>query len=231
MNDPNLVFVDVDTQRDFLDPDGALSVPRADEIVANLERLSRVARERGITVVATACAHSEDDEEFQRFPPHCLAGTRGQERVAATRCEPSLILDAGETTLPAELPRHVTILKKEFDVFSNPITEPIVARLKAADPLFVVYGVATDYCVAAVVEGLLARGCRVALVVDAVRAIDPVQEAQLLTEYARRGVLLTQTDWVCQTAGCTAADGSCGEAGMPRPGGAGTTESSQQRDP
>ena len=46
-------------------------------------------------------------------------------------------------------------------------------------------------------EGLLDRGKKVAIVADAVRAVDPSSEAGLLTEFARRGVLLTVTDVVC----------------------------------
>ena len=33
-----LVFFDVDTQRDFMEPDGALYVARATEIIPNLAR-------------------------------------------------------------------------------------------------------------------------------------------------------------------------------------------------
>ena len=67
----------------------------------------------------------------------------------------------------------------------------------SGQPIFVVYGVATDYCVAAAVHGLLARHCRIALVVDAIRAIDNQAEAGILTEFAGRGVLLTMTDVIC----------------------------------
>ena len=56
MLDGPLVFVDIDTQRDFLEPDGALFVPGSTEIVPNLARLTRFAREHGITVLATGCA-------------------------------------------------------------------------------------------------------------------------------------------------------------------------------
>ena len=52
-----------------------------------------------------------------------------------------------------------------------------------------VYGVATDYCVRVNMEGLLDHQCRVAMVIDAIRAIDPAAEAGILTDFARRGVL------------------------------------------
>ncbi len=56
---------------------------------------------------------------------------------------------------------------------------------------------ATDYCVRCVVDGLLERGHQVALVVDAIRAVDPTQEADELTRFAQGGALLTVADVVC----------------------------------
>ena len=95
------------------------------------------------------------------------------------------------------MPLHLTIEKRELDVFTHPHADSILVQYEMRHPIFVVYGVATDYCVKAAVEGLLARYCRVALVVDAIRAIDPEAEANLLTSFARQGVLLTLTDLVC----------------------------------
>jgi nicotinamidase/pyrazinamidase len=78
-----LVFVDVDTQRDFLDLTGRLYVPGSIEIRPNLLRLARFATRHDISIVATACAHTPDDDELTRFPAHCMIGTSGQERVPA----------------------------------------------------------------------------------------------------------------------------------------------------
>ena len=50
MLDGPLVFVDIDTQRDFLEPDGALFVPGSAAILENLARLTNFARSRGIPV-------------------------------------------------------------------------------------------------------------------------------------------------------------------------------------
>lgn len=196
MLDGSLVFVDVDTQRDFLEPDGALYVAGADEIIPNLDRLTRFAADRGITVLATSCDHVPEDPELQNLPPHCMSGTRGQERIDATRRYGTHVLD-DRAALPRRLAPHMTLYKHAFDVFSHPLSDDLISRLDADRPIFVVFGVATDYCVRAAVHGLLDRGCRVAVVVDAIRAIDPVAEPEVLTEFARRGALLTVTDVVC----------------------------------
>lgn len=197
MLDGPLVFVDVDTQRDFLDPAGALYVPGADAIVGNLARLTRFARERGIPVLATACSHTSDDPELARFGPHCLAGTPGQERVGATAWPGGAVVGPMERFAGSDVPAHLTVEKREFDVFSHPEADRLVALYARNRPTFVVYGVATDYCVKAAALGLLERGCKVAVVVDAIRGIDRDGEAEVLAEFTRRGALLTITEVVC----------------------------------
>jgi len=192
-----LVFVDIDTQRDFLEPAGALFVPGSTEILPNLARLTQFATTHKIPILATACAHAADDPELTLFVPHCIAGTSGQERVRATSCPHSVVLSVGER-LAGDLPRHLTLQKNDLDVFSRPDAADLVARYNRDRPTFVVYGVATDFCVLVNVEGLLKHHCRVAIVIDAVRAIDSSAEADILTDFARRGVLLTVTDLVCR---------------------------------
>ena len=196
MLDGPLVFVDVDTQRDFLDPGGALFIAGSGAIRPNLARLTRFALARRIPILATACAHAEGDPEFAIFPPHCQVGTPGQARVGETEV-PGGVVFAGGAPLPDPIPPHLTLNKTEYDVFSNPDADRLVGLYGGADPIFVVYGVATDYCVKCAVEGLLDRGRKVALVVDAIRAVDPSAEADLLTGFVARGVLLTLTEVVC----------------------------------
>ncbi|MGP0067056.1 MAG: cysteine hydrolase family protein [Isosphaeraceae bacterium] len=198
MLDGPLVFVDIDTQRDFLEPSGTLYVPGSREILSNLKRLTSFARSRQIPILATACAHSANDPELSQFPPHCMAGTDGQKRVPETSAPDSIILEAADRLI-GELPPHLTLNKQQFDVFSRPDASDLVARYNQSGPTFVVYGVATDYCVRAAVEGLLARRCHVAVVADAVRAIDPDREAELMTDWARRGVLVIMAELVCRS--------------------------------
>ncbi len=198
-----VVFVDVDTQHDFLDESGSLYVPRSVEIVPVLARLTRFAREKGIPVLASACAHRLDDPEPEPFPPHCLVGTEGQRRVSATFEATSRVLGPDERLDPGEpLPRHLTIEKRHYDLFTHGEAERIVSwHREGRDPLFVVYGVATDYCVKAAVEGLLDRGARVVVVVDAVRAVDAEAEPAILTEFVERGAGLVVAERVCHGTG------------------------------
>jgi nicotinamidase/pyrazinamidase len=196
MIDGPLVFVDVDTQRDFLEPCGALFIAGTEPILPNLTRLTAFARSAGIPVLATACAHTLDQPDPEPFPAHCLVGTRGQSRVEATAWPGSVVVAPGARG-PDAIPPHLTIEKRTYDPFSHPDAERIFALYARERPRFVVYGVATDFCVKVAVMGLLARGQSVVLVVDAIRAVDPRGEADLLTDYARRGTLLTLTDVVC----------------------------------
>ena len=191
-----LVFFDIDTQRDFLEAGGALFIRGGEAILPQLARLTEFARLAKIPVLATACAHVEDDPEFEVFPPHCLVGTPGQQRVEATSWPQTQVLGVNERIGEA-IPSHLTVEKVSHDFFSRADAIEIVTHYARNDPTFVVYGVATDYCVGCAVRGLVNQGLRVALVVDAIRAIVPEQEARILTEFAKCGVLLTLTDVVC----------------------------------
>ncbi len=191
-----LVFVDVDTQRDFLEPGGSLFIPGSGTILRQLARLTIFARSRAIPVLATACAHAEDDPEFDTFPPHCLIGTSGQQRIVETAWPGSRVLTISDRLL-APPPAHLTVEKVSYDLFSRVDASEIVASYAQNDPTFVVYGVATDYCVGCAVRGFLERGLRVALVVDAIWAIDREAEPKVLTSFAQAGAVLTMTDVVC----------------------------------
>jgi nicotinamidase/pyrazinamidase len=196
MDDRPRVFVDIDTQRDFMEPRGSLFIPGAEAIVRNLARLTAYAREHAIPVLATACAHKLDDPDPEPFPPHCIVGTPGQARIPATAWAGSLVV-APDGRGPEQVVPHLTLEKRHYSLFTHLDAERVIGLYAASGATFVVYGVATDYCVKAVVLGLLERGHKVALVVDAIRAVDAASEAQALTEFAHRGALLLLTDVVC----------------------------------
>ena len=124
------VFFDVDTQLDFVFPAGALAVPGAANIVENLGKLTRYAAAHRFPIISTADAHSEDDAEFKIWKPHCVAGTTGQQRCAATQLPQAKILTE---ELPAfgSVPQ-IVVEKQRLDCFTNPNLRPLL-KLWAAE--------------------------------------------------------------------------------------------------
>jgi nicotinamidase/pyrazinamidase len=192
------VFVDVDTQFDFMSPAGKLYVPGATEIIDNLRRLTEYARSRSVPIIASACAHRERDPEFQVFPPHCVRGTPGQQRIPETDHGGAPVIGVASDPDAASKFEHsgVVVLEKDvYDFFSNPNADRVISVVPDAE--FVVYGVATDYCVKAAVLGLCDRGRRVTVVRDAIRPVDARQGELAIEEFLRRGVQFATTDELC----------------------------------
>ena len=191
------LFWDVDTQVDFIHPGGKLYVPGAEKILPRLKRLTDYARRNGILIVASADAHRQGDEEFQLYPPHCLAGTPGQKKVPETLLEKPTVVPNRPTELPPDLAAagQIILEKQKFDVFSNPNTEALLAQL-GLDIEITLYGVVTEICVAAVARGLLERGYRLRLVRDAVQHLDETRARALFEEVERGGGRLVTTEEV-----------------------------------
>ena len=174
------VFFDIDTQIDFMYPAGALYVPGAERIVPVVAELNR----RAPLVISTMCAHGEDDPEFKIYPHHCVAGTAGQRKPAAT-------LLGKRATLPARVDdvQQLILEKQELDCFSSPHLAPLLAELNA--DRYVIYGVVTEICVRLCAFGLLKTGSRVEIVTDAVKALDDGAAAKVLAEFTSAGGFLT----------------------------------------
>lgn len=199
-----VVLWDVDTQVDFMLPHGKLYVPRASETLGAMARLVARAREVGIPHVASVDDHElydpeiSDEPDFRNtYPPHCLRGTPGAEKIPETKQEDPLPLSLYPIP-PGLLPglvegkREILILKKNFNVFTNPNTEPL---LEALDPdEIVLFGVATDVCNDAAILGLLQRGRKVAFVDEAARGLDDERTASCTRVWREQGVRWASVD-------------------------------------
>ena len=187
------ILWDVDTQVDFVHSDGKLAVPGAEAALAAMGRLVQAARASGIPHVASADDHELTDAEISdepdfltTYPPHCLRGTRGAERVAETRQRDPVPLGLTEVPDRWLRGREFLLLKKSFDVFTNPNADAV---LRLLDPERVIlFGVATDVCDDAAIRGLLARGRRVTFVPDASRGLDEARTAACLASWREAGV-------------------------------------------
>jgi nicotinamidase/pyrazinamidase len=193
----HLVFLDVDTQVDFMLPTGSLYVPGAEEIVPNLRKLMTYAQERHILVLSSADAHPADDPSFAEWPPHCVIGTSGQRRILETQLPAAIVIpnQPGAFARPVEWRGQFIIEKQAYDVSTNANFDAILASL--GPRRFIVFGVATEYCVLSSTLALRRRGLPVDLVTDAVRAITEEGGRKAIEEMAAAGVRLVNTAEVC----------------------------------
>lgn len=184
----NTVFVDVDSQLDFLYPAGALYVPKAERIVPAIARLNRFAAAHGFTVISTTDAHAENDPEFTQWPPHCVAGTWGQRKPETTLLERRVVMPNRACPLELEGAQQIVVEKQTVDAFQAPNMARVVAALGSAR--FVVYGVVTEVCVLHAVRGLRKLGRAVTIVTDAIEALSDAGARQALDEMRAGGVTL-----------------------------------------
>jgi nicotinamidase/pyrazinamidase len=193
------VLWDVDTQVDFVHADGKLAVPDATSAVPAMARLVEAARAAGVPHVASADDHELTDAEISEspdyrttYPPHCLRGTRGAEKVPETRQGDPVPLALTEVPDRWLRGREFLLLKKSFDVFTNPNAERLVDRLDPEE--VVLFGVATDVCDDAAIRGLLARGRKVTFVAEASRGLDEARTAACTAAWREQGVRFASVD-------------------------------------
>ena len=206
------MFVDVDVQNDFCEPDGALYVKGSPN--ETFRALTRFAVAERIPILGSVDSHAWDAWEFASsqtrgpagekpgFPDHCVKGTPGWLKVRGTlparfRFVPN-VAEAPLGPIVDEVVRGETqgvyFEKEVYSLFANPLAERFVADLVAragGSPELFVYGVATDYCVKAAALGLAQRGYRTTLLGDAVAGITPEGTRAALDELRAAGVRLS----------------------------------------
>jgi nicotinamidase/pyrazinamidase len=197
LNEP-LVFLDVDTQVDFILPTGSLYVPGAEQIVPNLQRLMTFAREHRIPVLSSADAHPPDDPSFAQWPPHCVVGTPGERRIPDTQFSSATVIPnkPGAFRAPSEWCGQTIVEKQAYDVSTNVNFDALLASLGRR--CFVVFGVATEYCVLSSALALRRRDLPVDLVIDAIQPITEEGGRKAIEEMRSAGVRLVRTDDVCR---------------------------------
>ncbi|MBV8732218.1 MAG: cysteine hydrolase [Acidobacteriia bacterium] len=179
------VFIDVDTQLDFLYPAGALYVPGAERLVPIIERLNRHAAAHGIPLLSTTDAHSENDPEFASWPPHCVAGYFGQRKPAATLLGKRVVIPNSDGPFSLAGAEQIILEKQTIDAFATSTIVRVLDALQADRS--VVYGVVTEICVLCVARGLLARKKKVVVVQNAIQYLDQDKASQALDEIRRLG--------------------------------------------
>lgn len=192
------LFIEVDTQNDFVKPDGALYVPGSEELIPKWQRLRDCfvkelrkdqkcedCKVKGYYL--TFDSHTPDDYEFKKygFAPHCVNGTLGYQ---------SWSFGANKDLL--FWPSAQRFRKNTFDIWTNhSFTDSIYWELREPTTT-IIFGVATDYCVADCVDGFLLRypEQELVLVTDAVKGINEENVEKKMKEWKEKGVRMVTVD-------------------------------------
>jgi nicotinamidase/pyrazinamidase len=210
----DIVFWDVDTQFDFMRPEGRLYVPGAENIIDQISQVRKFALENGFSIIASTDWHStnnleiSDNPDFkQTFPPHCMADEPGSERVGylgelPIEYIPNDKMDADALgKLINKEQFHIVIRKQNTDVFSNPNTVELIELI--APKTVVVFGVALDVCVDQALRGLCTfPDIKLCLLKDATKGLEIKPADELLNEFQQMGIEITELSNLRRQLGC-----------------------------
>ena len=180
------VLVDVDTQYDLFLESG----PQAQELLRQVRRVMAWARVRKVSVISTAlCQRAASNGNHQV----CVEGTPGQKKVRCTllgrrrRYEAETRMDLPQGLLSDY--QQVIFEKMGLDPFEVPRADRLLTELAADE--FVVLGMGAAEGVKATVLGLLHRGKKVRVLVDAVGGRPGDSREMALRQMAAKGARLT----------------------------------------
>jgi nicotinamidase/pyrazinamidase len=161
----------VDLQNDFVDPQGALVVPGADDIVPRVDSEIVAARDTGATVVYTQDWHPQVTPHFAKdggiWPVHCVEDTWG------AAFHPDLVLDGPVVRKGGggEDGYSGFSVRDPMTGATSPTALEAILRSAGIERVVIV-GVATDYCVVETVADARALGFAVEVPTAAIRAVD-----------------------------------------------------------
>lgn len=128
------VFLIVDMQNDFIAEGAPIECPGGKDIVPNIKRFKKWAKENGIPVIYTQEAHRPEKVDFgleleRNEPEHCVEGTKGYEIIDELKPEEG----------------DFVVQKRRYSAFYQTDFEFLLKGLKR-DSL-IIAGAATNVCV------------------------------------------------------------------------------------
>jgi nicotinamidase/pyrazinamidase len=153
---PGKALIVVDMLNDFMDARGVLYCgDDARKIIPFVQERLAFYRQNGDPVIYLQDAHDGNDKEFEKFPPHCVAGTWGSAII------PELKPQTGEKIIP----------KKRYSGFYGTDLENVLTAAGVDE--VEVLGVCTAICVMDTVGGLANRDYAVTVPTQGVADFDP----------------------------------------------------------
>ncbi|MBS7655868.1 nicotinamidase [Candidatus Bathyarchaeota archaeon] len=180
--DRESALIIVDVQNDFL-PEGALPVPKGDEVIPVLNKYINLFNKVGASIFATRDWHPLNHASFNTqggiWPPHCIQNTKGAEFPSSLKLPENAIVISKATNPNAEA----------YSGFEG--TDLAIKLKKLGVKKVFIGGLATDYCVKNTVLDALKEGFKTFLLEDASRGVNlkPEDSKNAIKEMVIKGAL------------------------------------------
>lgn len=171
----------VDVQNDFC-PGGALAVNDGDKIVSIINQIE----DKFDFVISSQDWHPTATVHFEKWPPHCIAGTFGAD------FHPNLITDK----IDLKLLKGTGNKDDGYSAFEATNVSLIDYLRKNQIKDLYVCGLATDYCVKATVLDAIENGFHTYVITDAVAAVNVEKgdDRKALNEMYLKGCTLIKSE-------------------------------------
>ncbi len=187
------ILVDIDTQKDFLLAGGKACIGNHRRVLAHIRRVMAWVRYRNVPIISTAEVHPNHNSKSE--VGYCLDGTDGQKKIRYTLFNNRVSFAAdGNTDLPRDMLRRyrqIILHKRCVDPFDEPRIDRLLSEVRANE--FILIGTSLEGAVEATALGLLQRGKKVTVVVDAVGSHNKREAKLALRKMETKGAKLIET--------------------------------------
>jgi nicotinamidase-related amidase len=201
------ILIDVNTQRDFFLASGKACIRNHRRVLGHVRRVIAWARFKNIPVISTCEVYPSNGDNACSLQPqetidYCIEGTEGQKKIPYTLLSNRVGFPADDSTdLPADvLRRHRQIIlhKRTVDPFDEPRIERLLSEVRAGE--FILIGATAEGAVKSAALGLLQRGKKVTVVVDAVGSHSKKEAKLAFRKMKAKGAKLIETKRLAGTS-------------------------------
>ena len=187
------ILLDIDTQKDFLLINGKACVKNHRRVLANIRRIMAWARTNGVCIISTAEVYANHNGES--LPDYCLDGTEGQRKIHYTLVNNRISFTAdGNTDLPKDIFKkynQVILHKRCVDPFDEPRIDRLLSEIRTNE--FVIVGTSLEGAVKSTALGLLQRGKKVTIVIDAIGSHNIAEAKLAIRKMETKGAKIIET--------------------------------------
>jgi len=187
------ILIDIDTQKDFLLAGGKACIRNHRRVLAHIRRMMAWARSQHVPIISTAEVYPNNNGEST--VGYCIDGTDGQKKVCYTLLNDRVCFAAdGNTDLPRDMlrrHRQVILHKRCIDPFDEPRIDRLLSEVRASE--FILVGTCLEGAVKMTALGLLQRGKKVTVIIDAVGTHNNKDAKLALRKMETKGAKLVET--------------------------------------